>query len=393
MDNIIAKEKLLDGPSNFKIWRDVVENVFEKEDLYDLLGADDESDGSSAGEDSNVTNIIIDAERRLLRRRKRRAVEMLKLTVTPKVLTFIRHLKDPTEIWRLLNDKYHTHTIADAMALRNKWTAVRMTAGMDVSTFMQIVGEILSVLRYAGVVIDNDTTVHKILIELPQRFKKFVRSVQQETVMPTLENLGARLHLEESNMKLRAGNMTEEALVMRIRHAVRSNQARGRFPNYGSSGSGGSGSMPQHGGNFSQPTAGRFDQSRAANSNRQELMCFRCGQPGHISRYCLAPSSVVQQPPKPGMSAHLEELYTDSTNDETIQIALEALALEEDNEWIIDSGASRHFSRNAQAFNSIEPSSLGGTTVSVGGISHPIQGQGNINLSSSSGEIKRISSV
>jgi hypothetical protein len=178
MDNIIAKEKLLDGPLNFKIWRDVVENVFEKEDLYDLLGADDDSDGFSTGDESGITNILTEADRKLLRRRKRRAIGMLKLTVTPKVLTFIRHLKDPAEIWRLLNDKYHIHTIADAMALRNKWTTARMTAGMDVSTFMQTVGEILSDLRHAGVVIDNDTVVHKILTELPQRFEIFVRSVQ-----------------------------------------------------------------------------------------------------------------------------------------------------------------------------------------------------------------------
>ena len=42
MDSVIAKEKLLEGPSNFKvIWRDVVQNVFEKEDLWDLLESDE----------------------------------------------------------------------------------------------------------------------------------------------------------------------------------------------------------------------------------------------------------------------------------------------------------------------------------------------------------------
>jgi hypothetical protein len=119
-----------------------------------------------------------------------------------------------------LKEKYYTHTIADAMALRNKWTALCMTPGMNVNTFMQTVSEILSDLRYARVIIDNDTTVLKIVIELPQKFEIFVRSIQQEIVMPTLENLGARLHLEESNMKLRACNLTEEALVMKIKHVV-----------------------------------------------------------------------------------------------------------------------------------------------------------------------------
>ena len=65
---------------------------------------------------------------------------------------------------------------------------------------------------------------------------------------------------------------------------------------------------------------------------------------------------------------------------------MEALSFEDD--WIIDSGASRHFSINAHAFNNIEPSSLTGTTISSGGQNHRIQGQGNVNLPSSTGEIK-----
>jgi hypothetical protein len=115
------------------------------------------------------------------------------------------------------------YTIADAMALRNKWTALRMTDGMDVVFFMQVVSEIISDLCNVGVIIDNDMAVHKILTKLLQRFDIFVRNVQNETQVPTLDVLGARLHLQESNIKLRAGYTTEEALVMRIRQALQQN--------------------------------------------------------------------------------------------------------------------------------------------------------------------------
>ena len=121
------------------------------------------------------------------------------------------------EAWKLLCEKYQTHTIADAMALRNKWVALRMVDGINVASFMQAVSEIINDLRNVGVIIDNDTTVHKILTKLPERFEIFVMNVYNETRVPTLDVLGARLHLEESNMKLRAGHTIEEALVMRIR--------------------------------------------------------------------------------------------------------------------------------------------------------------------------------
>jgi hypothetical protein len=48
---------------------------------------------------------------------------------------------------------------------------------MDVSTFMQLVEEILYELRNAGVDIENNTAIHKILIELPAKFEIFCRSV------------------------------------------------------------------------------------------------------------------------------------------------------------------------------------------------------------------------
>jgi len=42
MDIVIGKEKLLEGLSNFKVWSwDVVQNVFEKKNLWDLLDPED----------------------------------------------------------------------------------------------------------------------------------------------------------------------------------------------------------------------------------------------------------------------------------------------------------------------------------------------------------------
>jgi hypothetical protein len=209
--------------------------------------------------------VILSAEeQKLLRRRKRRAAGMLKLTVSPKVHTFIRGIKEPAAIWKFLNDKYNTFTIADAMALRNKWTALKMTDNMDVSSFMQAISETLNDLKNAGVEIDNDTTVHKILTELPQKLEIFVRTVQQETRMPSLDNLGARLHLEESNIKLRAGNISEEALIMRIRNVVR--QGRGRYLLGAGSYNHQPGSSSNN--NQPQPYGTRQEPYRLLNSNR-----------------------------------------------------------------------------------------------------------------------------
>jgi hypothetical protein len=49
LDNVIAKEKMLSSPSNYKVWRTIVRNVFEKEDLWDCIEPFEEEDHESEG--------------------------------------------------------------------------------------------------------------------------------------------------------------------------------------------------------------------------------------------------------------------------------------------------------------------------------------------------------
>jgi hypothetical protein len=111
MDNVIAKEKLLDGPSSFKVWRDVVESIFLKEDLGDLQDLDDSDDSNSKSDAIDVEPAQLLAERKLLQRRKTRAADMLKLKVSPRILTFIKEMRDPAIIWMFLNAKYSTRKL------------------------------------------------------------------------------------------------------------------------------------------------------------------------------------------------------------------------------------------------------------------------------------------
>jgi hypothetical protein len=335
--------------------------VFEKEDLWDLLEPKDDGSGD---EEPNVDNalprrshtVMTPAERALLRRPKLWAINMLKLTISSKVLPFIRDIRELAAIWRFLNVKYNTHTIADAMALRNKWAVLRMTDSMDVSSFMQAVQDNFNDLRNAGVIIDNNMAVHKIFTELPPRFEIFVRTLQNESRMPTLDTLAARMHLEETNLKLHLGNTTKEALVMRFKNIVRGSHGRG---------------ITWTDRNQVQPRRDDHSRGNFVNTSRSEIFCFRCNKLGHIARYCLAPASEVQQPSRPTLGTHLEETMFD-TSDESFQLALEALSLKDDAEWVIDSGASHHFSGNAQAFHFIDSSALAGSAVLAGGQSHPI---------------------
>jgi hypothetical protein len=174
-----------------------------------------------------------------------------------------------------------------------------MTEAMDVATFKQLIYGILKEFRNVDQALDEVTVVHKILTHLPSRFEYFVRQLQNEKDLPSLNDLFSRLHLEESNMKLRHGSNQEEALIMRIRSAVRTGY-RGR--------------------------GGQYLQSGGRNGGRTEPLIYnRCGKPGHPTRMCRAPaphSSNFQRPiayslaptttgpsARGGFEAHLQEEY------------------------------------------------------------------------------------
>ena len=222
------------------------------------------------------------------------------------------------------------------------------------------------------VIIDNDIAVHKILTELPSRFEIFVKIIFNEPRMPTLDNLEAS-HLEESNLKLWSGHSFEETLAMHFRHMIRQGSQRKSFVYHAS----------VIVASWGRPNCKPFRGPN--NPQGDDIFCFRCNQQGYI---CVVPSSVVQL-----FGAHTEEMMLD-TNEESFQTALQTLSLEyEDNNWIIDSEASHHFSRNAHVFVILEPSYWSGTTVSATNSNHVIYGQRSVNVPSSFGDIKNISFV
>ena len=255
-----------------------------------------------------------------------------------------------------------------------------MTDDMDVPAFMQVVYGLLRDLRSIDQVMDDPTVVHKISTHLPSRFEHFVRQVQSERTLPSLDELFNRLHLEESNLKLRHGNNHEEALVMRIRNVIMNR---------------GHGSPP------------RFTRGETL---REHFICHRCGKPGHTARVCRAPAPLPSNFVKPAKypnqttypnqaayDAHYTYLKEDSTGEpyslsevteDGIETTLAALSLENVSEnpkgFIIDSGASRHFASDPTMFSKLEHNNSSRTVKSTSGFDHVIRGQGEIDIAQSS---------
>ena len=161
----------------------------------------------------------------------------------------------------------------------SRWENLRIEDHMDIATFFTKVYEIKRELQLAGHPQTAPVMVHRVLSRLPARFRHLVQQIRSERVMPTLEELHARLQMEEHFQVGERNQDPEEALVMRIRNVVRR-----RF-------------SPQHPGQHFRPQGNSSYQVRS--STLQEFLCHRCQKPGHLARLCMAPASV---PPSQGQA-------------------------------------------------------------------------------------------
>jgi hypothetical protein len=85
---------------------------------------------------------------------------------------------------------------------------------MDIATFFTKVYEIKRELQLASHPQTVPMIVHQVLSRLPARYRHLVQQIRSERIMPTLEELHARLQMEEHSQVGERNQDLEEALVM-----------------------------------------------------------------------------------------------------------------------------------------------------------------------------------
>jgi hypothetical protein len=184
------------------------------------------------------------------------------------------------------------------MLVLNRWEQLRMEEYMDVVTFFTKVYKIKRELQLAGHAQTTGVLVHRVLNRMPGRFHHLVQQIRLERVMPTLEELYARLQMEENfqiGERQQDQHNPEEALVMRIWNVVRRRYSQ----------------APHSFGNYSHTCPQSYDNNhfgRPSGFVNQELVCHRCHKLGHTACNYLAPALLHQTPIGYGQSNALNRV-------------------------------------------------------------------------------------
>lgn len=310
---------------------------------------------------------------------------IITMSIKPTLLSQLTEFQEPKLLWESLCRSFEVGNDSRKFDLKNRLGLIPFNENAGVEAYFSQFKQTLAQLSAIGVKIDDSDLVQIVMKSLPDSYDYWLQNYTSSGHFPTLDQLQARLMLEESRRQTRSvgkrptvsHDVDTEALYFQ---GAQYHWSGGRYN---------SGAPSQQ----NQGSSNRFHNNNAGYNNRG-IRCFYCGRYGHPKDMCperLADIRKLEADRRSKLgishSANIvsdeknwpqpESCEVDSTvppdegNYEVFEAALSSLDLNSsDSGWYLDSGATQHVTGNRDNFSSLEEYS--GSVKTAGGVNHPI---------------------
>ena len=364
----------LDG-TNYQTWKVRMKLLLMKEGTWQYVNPQG-GNPPVAGEPPAIT-----AERI-------KSLHSLFMSVKENVFSNIQECTDPIVAWETLERLYQQNSNAGKLMLKDRLRSMRLHDGASVKEFVRQIQEIQAELRGLGEPVPDTEIVERIVNTLPPSYDSVYQNILGLNVMPTFADLIARLLQAEARAQFRGamGGTREDALAVRMQQLA--------------------------------PPSYRQDGGHYRPNNKQTgrpFSCNFCGDPNHLMRHCpeLAkemarrardrrgrgrgnPNRTYNAPMHTGQNSGnnifqsnvvIEEFVEPSSESVNLfDVALCNLDLEQEESWIVDSGAAKHVTGTRTVFSTLDPGSTSNAIQTASGHVLPVEGTGTVKLSTD-GEI------
>lgn len=415
--NFHESDKLV-GHKNYLVWAFKVEQIFIREDVWDIIDPTTATLASSTT--ASMSTVSTSASQTMATNSqsmapatvtatgttptvrfdlKRKQKCILIATVTNAIIPTVKRLKDdPALLWTRLRQKFLSAALQRKIDLRNELQNIRMKEGTSIEEHMLRIELLLSELADLDEEVEERILAQIVLSSLPPTwhpFRSTFGTIMAKDPSFTFADLEENLHAEEHRQKQFESHEEVMSAYQREQQSRELNQQ----PHY---------RQPSRG-----PTRGRsgphYSNQRSRNTppdrnDRSRLPhCSCCGKRGHteadykykemelqLKSLSLASLQEIQRKflanrQQSNLVADSYQVHSDNddqpyeehvTPSEEVNLVAMLSTMEQtqnkrtqDREWIMDSGASSHFSKEKQNFSKFSPSTSSSRVTTAGGLS------------------------
>ena len=145
------------------------------------------------------------------------------LAVEPSLLYLIgADPTDPVVVWKALADQFQRKTWANKLELKQKLFSMRLAERGSVQNHIKSMTEVCDELSEIGEPVKEEDRVAYLLASLPECYNVLVMALEANAEVPTLAVVTERLLHEETKMKSRSNQPSQEgALTTRFKKKLR----------------------------------------------------------------------------------------------------------------------------------------------------------------------------
>jgi hypothetical protein len=232
-----------DGKMNFGLWQIQVKDILIQSGLHKILGgipvasSGDDSEKSGTSEKSSTNEV--DCEDLDMK-----AASSIRLCLAKNVLANVQGTSTAKELWEKLEEMYQTKGVSNRVYLKEQFHTLRMAEGTTISDHLSVLNGIVSELEALGVQMDDEDKALRLIWSLPSPY---------EHMKPILIHGREKIFFSEVTSKL----LSEERRL-----------------------SGGHKSIPEN------SALAVTNYKKKKNPVKGKLVCWGCGQSGHLKRNC-----------------------------------------------------------------------------------------------------------
>jgi len=197
--------------SNYSTWKIQCKMALIKDGLWGIVNGTETAPTEDAEQQAKFLS------------RKDKALAIIVLAVEPSLLYLIgADPTDPVVVWKALADQFQRKTWANKLELKRKLFSMTLAEGGSVQDHIKAMTEVCDELSVIGEPVKEEDRVVYLLASLPECYNVLVTALEANAEVPTLAVVTERLLHEETKMKSRATQPSQEgALTTRFRKKLR----------------------------------------------------------------------------------------------------------------------------------------------------------------------------